>query len=64
MKDAMGMQSTKSDLYTQTIEEFDEAMYEENMPVIKEKYETLCKMLHPQSTLRQLLKIPMAGMEE
>ncbi len=64
MKDVMGMQSTKSGLYTETIKEFDKAMYEENIPVIKEKYETLCKMLHPQSTLRQLLKIQMAGMEE
>ena len=64
MKDVMGMESTTSDLYAQTIKEFDTAMYEENVPLIKEKYETLCKMLHPQSTLRQLLKIQMAGIEE
>lgn len=64
MKDVMGMESTTSDLYAQIIKEFDDAMYEENVPLIKEKYETLCKMLHPQSTLRQLLKIQMAGMEE
>ena len=60
----MGMESTTSDLYAQTIKEFDNEMYEENAPLIKEKYETLCKMLHPKSTLRQLLKIQMAGMEE
>ena len=64
MKDVMGMESTTSDLYAQTIKEFDDAMYEENIPVIKEKYEILCRMLHPESTLRQLLKIQMAGMEE
>ncbi len=64
MKDVMGMESTTSDLYAQTIKEFDNEMYEENAPLIKEKYETLCKMLHPKSTLRQLLKIQMAGMEE
>lgn len=64
MKDVMGMESTTSNLYAQTMKEFDNAMYEENIPVIKEKYEVLCKMLHPQSTLRQLLKIQMAGMEE
>lgn len=64
MKDVMGMEATTSDLYVQTIKEFDDAMYEENVPLINEKYETLCKMLHPQSTLRQLLKIQMAGMEE
>lgn len=64
MKDVMGMESTTSDLYTKTIKEFDDAMYEENVPLIKEKYEILCKMLHPQSTLRQLLKIQMAGLGE
>lgn len=64
MKDVMGMESTTSDLFAQTIKDFDDAMYEENVPLIKEKYETLCKMLHPQSTLRQLLKIQMAGIEE
>lgn len=64
MKDVMGMESTTSDLYVQTIKEFDEAMYDENIPVIKEKYDLLCKMLHPKSTLRQLLKIQMAGLEE
>lgn len=64
MKDVMGMESTTSDLYAQTIKEFDDAMYEENVPIIKEKYEILCKMLHPNSTLRQLLKIQMAGLEE
>ena len=64
MKDVMGMESTASDLYTQTIKEFDTAMYDENVPQIQEKYEKLCKMLHPKSTLRQLLKIQMAGLEE
>lgn len=63
MKDVMGMESTTSDLYAKTIKEFDDAMYEENILLIKEKYETLCKMLHPKSTLRQLLKIQMAGLE-
>lgn len=64
MKDVMGMTSTTSDLFEETIREFDEAMYEENVLVINEKYELLCKMLHPKSTLRQLLKIQMAGMEK
>ena len=56
--------TTTSDLYAQTIKDFDKAMYEENIPLVKQNYEILCKMLHPKSTLRQLLKIQMAGMEE
>lgn len=64
LKDVMGMPSTTSELFKQIMEEFDKAMYEENIDVVKEKYEILKKMLHPNSTLRRLLQIQMAGMEE
>ena len=64
LQDVMGMPSTTSELYAQTINEFDKAVYEENVTVVKEKYAILDKMLHPDSTLRKLLQIQMAGMEE
>ena len=64
LQDVMGMPSTNSELYTQTMRGFDEAIYNENIPVVREKYKLLCEMLHPNSTLRTLLKIQMAGMEE
>ena len=64
MKDVMGMQYTTSDLYTKIMNEFDQAMKEEDVKVAKEKYELLNKMWHPDNVLRQLLKIQMAGMEE
>lgn len=64
LQDVMGMPSTTSRLYVKTINEFDKAVYEENVTVVKEKYAILDKMLHPNSTLRKLLQIQMAGMEE
>lgn len=64
MKDVMGMTSTTSELYTQVINDFDKAMYDENVDVAKEKYNLLCQMLHPNNPLRQLMQIQMAGMGE
>ena len=60
----MGMPSTTSDVYASTIKAFDKAMMDENIPEIKKNYAILDKMLHPNSTLRRLLQIQMAGMEE
>lgn len=64
LKDVMDMPSTTSDLYQNTIKAFDEAMDNENIEEIKRNYEILDKMLHPTSTLRKLLQIQMAGLEE
>lgn len=64
LKDVMGMPSTTSKLYTATINAFDQAMMDEDIVNIKKYYEILDKMLHPDSVLRKLLQIQMAGMEE
>lgn len=64
MKDVMGMESTTSDLYAKVMNEFDQAMKEDDVKAAKEKYELLNKLWHPDNVLRQLLKIQMAGMEE
>ncbi|MDD3253812.1 MAG: AAA family ATPase [Lachnospiraceae bacterium] len=64
LQDVMGMPGTTSELYEVTIKAFDKAMDDENIPEIKRNYEILDKMLHPDSTLRKLLQIQMAGMEE
>ena len=64
LKDVMGMPSTTSEMYARTIKAFDQAMMDENIVEIKKNYDELDKMLHPNSTLRKLLQIQMAGMEE
>lgn len=57
MKDVMGMESTTSDLYTEIIHKFDLAMNNEDQAEILKNYEVLKKMLHPESTMLQLLEI-------
>lgn len=64
LQDVMGMPSTTSELYKNTIENFDKAMDDDNIVEIKRNYEILNKMLHPKNTLRKLLQIQMAGLEE
>lgn len=57
MKDVMGMESTTSDLYTEIIHKFDLAMNNEDQAEILKNYEILKQMLHPESTMLQLLEI-------
>lgn len=64
LQDVMGMPSTTSQVFEETMAAFDKAMMEENIPEIKKNYELLDKMLHPNSTQRKLLQIQMAGLEE
>jgi len=60
MKDVMGMQSTKSDLYTETIHKFDIAMNNGDQSEILTNYEILKKMLHPLNPMLQLLEMQVA----
>ncbi|WP_302419227.1 AAA family ATPase, partial [Blautia marasmi] len=64
LQDVMEMPYTTSELYKRTISKFDKAMDDGNISEIKHNYEILDKMLHPRSTLRKLLQIQMAGLEE
>lgn len=64
LQDVMGMPNTTSEMYQNTIDAFDKALYDENIEEIKKNYDILNKMLHPKSTLRKLLQIQMAGLEE
>ncbi len=63
LTDVMGMPSTTSEVYKQTISEFDKAIYEEDIQKLKECYSVLKEMLHPKSVQRKLLEIQMAGLE-
>lgn len=60
MKDVMGMQSTKSGLYTEIIHKFDTAMNDEDQDNILKNYEILKKMLHPENPMLQLLEMQVA----
>lgn len=64
LTDVMDIPSTTSDIYQEVINAFDKAMEEEDISEIKRNFKILDEMLHPKSTLRKLLQIQMAGMEE
>lgn len=64
LKDVMGMPSTTSTLYSDTIQKFDEAVNNEDEKEIMKQYHILEKMLHPANPLRRLLKIQVAEWED
>lgn len=64
LKDVMGMEDTRSDLYRKTIQEFENAIQQEDYVRVKAAYSILDKMLHPQSYLKTVLRLRMSGVEE
>lgn len=60
MKDVMGMESTTSDLYTETLHKFNLAMNKEDQTEILKYYEILKQMLHPLNPMLQLLEMQVA----
>jgi predicted ATP-binding protein involved in virulence len=62
LRDVMGMTETRTDFYTSTINQFDEAMKEENYQKAKQAYDVLSKMLHPENSLNKILKIQLASL--
>lgn len=62
--DVMGMETTNSELYTKTINAFDKALNDEDDRAATENYNVLKKMLHPDSYMRKVLEIQMAGVEK
>lgn len=64
LTDVMGLRSTSSQLYLDTIKAFDKAMDEDDIDGIKKYYGILNEMLHPNNPIRKILKIQMAGYVE
>ncbi|NFN81203.1 ATP-binding cassette domain-containing protein [Clostridium botulinum] len=64
LTDVMGLRSTSSELYLNTIKAFDKAMDEDDVSEIKKYYNILNEMLHHNNPIRKILKIQMAGYEE
>ena len=64
LRDVMEMPETTSKLYEETKRTFEEAMNKEDIKTARNSYELLLKMLHPNSIVRRLLDIQMAGIGE
>lgn len=62
--DVMGLKTTSSKLYLNTIKAFDNAMDNDNIDEIKKNYRILNDMLHPNNPIRKILEIQMAGFEK
>lgn len=64
LQDVMGMPSTSSQLYLDTMKNFDTAMDNEDKDEILKQYHLLKEMLHPNNRLRRLLSIQVAEWED
>ncbi len=64
LTDVMGLTSTSSALYQETLQNFDSALNEEDSEKIMHYFNVLDKMLHPNNPLRKLFKIQVAEWEE
>jgi len=63
LEELMGLEGkTRSEYYLQLIQQFDEALDQENAEQAVQLYEKLSEILHPASTQRKLLRIQMAGL--
>lgn len=61
--DVMGMKSLRTDLFTNLLAYFDNAIDEENRENAELIYHQIDDMLHPQNELRKLLKFQLIGIE-
>lgn len=64
LRDVMEMPETTSEIYQETLRKYDQALNNDDELGAKEAYAILQKMLHPNSNLRKLLEIQMAGLED
>lgn len=62
LTDVMGLQETRSLLFVEAMEQFELALDKENFNSAQNAYNELNEMLHPENTLRKLLKIQLASL--
>lgn len=60
--DVMGMNSLRTEIFKDLITKFDQAIEEENSEIAEEIFSKLDNLLHPENTLRKLLKFQLAGL--
>ena len=61
LTDVMGMSDTRTDLYKQTLIEFNNAIENENSALATQHFHKLDQLLHPTNHLRKLLKLELAS---
>lgn len=64
LKDVMGMAETRTQTYIDAIANFDDAIDSEDFEDAKKQFEILDTMLHPENSLKKILKIQLTGISE
>lgn len=64
LKDVMGMESSYSMKFSNVLQEFDKAVSDLNVEKIKELYNKINSMLHPDNHLKKILKIQITSLLE
>jgi hypothetical protein len=62
LTDVMGMTETRTQTYLDAISNFNDAIDNEQFESARRQFEILDNMLHPQNTLRKILKIQLIGL--
>lgn len=62
LNDVMGMSNLRTKIFNDLILQFDKAIEEENYENAEEIYKRIDGLLHPENTLRKLLKFQLAGL--
>lgn len=61
--DIMGMEDTRTEIYKNSIRDFQNAIMDENYSLAKEEFDKLDKLLHPDNYLRKLLSFDLASVK-
>ncbi|MGB0931964.1 MAG: AAA family ATPase, partial [Chitinophagales bacterium] len=61
LTDLMGLENVRSDEYVQLLKDFEEALEDDQTENASEIYKKLDALLHPQSNMRQVLKIQLSS---
>jgi energy-coupling factor transporter ATP-binding protein EcfA2 len=62
LSDVMGMSETRTDSYSNAMNGFNEAIEREDYEKARVQFELIDKMLHPENSLKKILKIQLAGL--
>lgn len=62
LSDVMGMSETRTDLYLQTIASFNGALEAGNYELAQKQFGIIDKMLHPEDSLKKILRIQLSGL--
>lgn len=64
LSDVMGMAETRTDTYLNAMNSFNVAVENENYEAAKTQFDIIDKMLHPEDSLKKILKIQLTGLSE